>query len=223
MSHPTGFSVIAIDGGAATGKSSTARGVADRLGFLHVDTGAHYRAMTAALLKMGVQPLENTALAEALEQIKLETAVDGLHAKLIINGKTPKGTDLRLPEVNAAVSAFAALAPVRSSLFAYQRSQTAVARHHKLPGLVMEGRDIGSVIFPDANFTFFLFADESTRIARRAQEGQTDQISERDKMDSGRKTAPLICPDHAERIDTGALDLAAVINHICERVAHAAP
>ena len=79
----------------------------------------------------------------------------------------------------------------------------------------MEGRDIGSVIFPNADFRFFLFADEATRAARRAKDGQTDSIAERDKLDSQRKSAPLVCPEGAIRVDTGPLPLEGVVEHIC--------
>jgi cytidylate kinase len=107
---------------------------------------------------------------------------------------------------------------VRQALFDYQRSQADVARDEGFAGLIMEGRDIGSVIFPDAEHRFFLEADEATRAARRAKEGQTDSIAERDKMDKARKNAPLICPQGATRINTGPRTLEEVIQHIIERI-----
>jgi len=106
-------------------------------------------------------------------------------------------------------------------LFDYQRAQVSVARKEGYAGLIMEGRDIGSVIFPDADFRFFLYADEATRAARRAKEGQTDSIAERDKRDSQRKTAPLTCPEGATRVDTGPLTLEGVVEHITQIIENA--
>lgn len=202
-----------MDGGAAVGKSSTSRALAERLNLMHVDTGAHYRTLTAALLRAGIAP-EAGALENQLQSIRLETSLEGRSARLRINGEVPPNADLRSPEVNASVSKFAAIPAVRQALFDYQRSQAAVARDRGFAGLIMEGRDIGSVIFPDADYRFFLEADEATRSARRAKEGQTDSISDRDKMDSSRKNAPLICPEGATRVDTGPRTLKEVVEHI---------
>ena len=136
--------------------------------------------------------------------------------ELATHGHVPADADIRSPQVNANVSKFAAIESVREFLFNYQRSQAQVARDHaEFTGLIMEGRDIGSVIFPNADFRFFLFADEATRAARRAKDGQTDSIAERDKLDSQRKAAPLVCPEGAIRVDTGPLPLEGVVEHIC--------
>jgi cytidylate kinase len=116
------------------------------------------------------------------------------------------------------VSHFAALAPVRNKLFHYQRSLAKFARAQKFAGLVMEGRDIGSVIFPDAPYRFFLFADEQTRAKRRHSEGQTDAIAQRDKLDRSRSVAPLTCPSGATQIDTSQRTLAQVIQLIVDHV-----
>jgi len=214
MSKSNEFTIIAIDGGAATGKSSTSRGIADELDLMHVDTGSHYRTLTHALLTAGANPENETDITSALTALSLSTQIDGRSARLGINSVLPADTDLRSTEVNANVSKFAAVAAVRQKLFNYQRSLADLAREHNYTGLVMEGRDIGSIIFPDADFRIFLHADEATRAARRASEGQTDSIAARDKMDKSRKTAPLVCPDGATQVDTGPLTLKQVIAKI---------
>ena len=216
MSARSGFNIIAVDGGAATGKSSTSRAIAERLNLMHVDTGAHYRTLTFALLDAGADPEAPDVIPTVLKSLKLDTIIKGRSALLSINGDVPADADIRSPEVNANVSMFAAVESVREFLFNYQRSQAQVARDHaEFTGLIMEGRDIGSIIFPNADFRFFLFADEATRAARRAKDGQTDSIAERDKRDSQRKTAPLICPAGAVRVDTGPLPLEGVADYIC--------
>jgi cytidylate kinase len=212
------FKIVTMDGGAAVGKSSTSRGLAERLDCMHVDTGAHYRTLTYALLQAGADPDQPENIPEQLSALKLDTRLDGRSAKLSINGQVPADADIRSPEVNAAVSRFAALAPLRNFLFDYQRGQADVARAHGYAGLIMEGRDIGSVIFPDADHRFFLHADEATRAARRAKEGQTDSIAARDQMDTSRKTAPLICPEGATMVDTTPRTLDEVIEHILDRI-----
>lgn len=212
------FQIVAMDGGAATGKSSTSKGVAEQLGLMHVDTGAHYRSVTYALLKAGANPDEPETIPEQLKQLELGTAIEGRSAKLSINGTIPADSEIRSPEVNAAVARFAALDSVRQFLFEYQRSQADVAQEKGFAGLIMEGRDIGSIIFPDAPHRFFLHADEATRTARRAKEGQTDSISDRDKLDSTRKTAPLICPDGATEVDTGPYTLEEIIEQIIQHI-----
>lgn len=218
MTETSTFQIVAMDGGAATGKSSTSKGISERLGLMHVDTGAHYRSVTYALLQDGADPDKPEAIPEQLQRLSLNTELEGRSAKLSINGTVPTDTDIRSPEVNAAVAKFAAVCAVRQFLFDYQRSQAQFAREQPFNGLIMEGRDIGSVIFPDADHRFFLYADEATRAARRAKEGQTDSIAARDKIDSTRKTAPLVCPEGATKVDTGPRTLEEVIEHIIELI-----
>jgi cytidylate kinase len=183
---------------------------------MHVDTGAHYRTLTYALLNAGADSESPEAIPSLLESLALDTAIEGRSALLSINAHVPADAEIRSPQVNANVSKFAAIESVREFLFNYQRNQADVAREHpEFTGLIMEGRDIGSVIFPNAEHRFFLFADEATRAARRAKDGQTDSITERDKRDSQRKTAPLVCPEGATRVDTGPLPLEGVVDHIC--------
>ncbi len=199
-----------MDGGAASGKSSLARALAERFRFLHVDTGSHYRAVTLALRQAGVSPEDPAAVAAALARLSLGTHVEGRAVRIALAGRVPDPAALRSPEVNAAVSRFAALPAVRRFLFDYQRGQAAVARTQGFAGLVMEGRDIGSVIFPDAPLRLFLTADPATRAGRRAAEGQADAVAERDRLDSARATAPLTCPPGATVIDSSHLTLAEV-------------
>ena len=218
----TSFKIITIDGGAATGKSSTARALAKRLNLMHVDTGAHYRILTYALIKAGADSQKPDTISKLLKSLEFNTLVKESNAQLTIDGQVFSDTDIRSPEVNAQVSQFAALKPIRDSLLHYQRSQTRIARDQgRFSGLIMEGRDIGSVIFPDADFRFFLFADETIRAARRAEEGLIDSITERDKKDKTRKTAPLVCPEGAIKIDTAQLNLDQVVDLICKIIKNA--
>lgn len=204
------FLIIAIDGGAASGKSSSSRALSERFHLLHVDTGSFYRAVTAELLRRKVSPTDLEAVRKAVSALNLRTRVSGRSAQMEIDGHVA-GDEIRSREVNDHVSHFAAIPEVRTALLAYQRGQVEVARQHQFRGLVMEGRDIGSVIFPQADFRFFLHADPAERARRRASEGGNDSISERDRLDAGRKTAPLACPPGAISIDTTALTLPQVV------------
>jgi cytidylate kinase len=212
------FIIVAIDGGAASGKSSSSRTLSERFHLLHVDTGSFYRAVTAELLRRGIPAGDLPAVHRALAEITFGTRVTGRSAQMEIGGRVA-GDEIRSREVNANVSHFAAIPEVRTALLAYQRGQADVARAHHFRGLVMEGRDIGSVIFPDADFRFFLHADPEERARRRANEGQHDSIAERDRIDSSRKTAPLACPAGAVSIDSTHLDLAAVVDLMGKAIA----
>jgi cytidylate kinase len=212
------FIIVAIDGGAASGKSTSSRTLSERFNLLHVDTGSFYRAITAELLRRKVKASELPAVKAALAQIKLGTRVTGRSAQMEIDGRVG-GDEIRSGEVNDHVSHFAAIPEVRNALLAYQRGQADVARTHALRGVVMEGRDIGSVIFPDADFRFFLHAHPEERARRRASEGQQDSIAERDRIDSSRKTAPLACPAGAISIDTTFLTLPEVVEKMAAPIA----
>lgn len=203
--------IVAIDGGAASGKSTSARALSERFHLLHVDTGSFYRGLTAEMLRRGVAASDASAVETTLRALALTTRIDGRSARMEIAGRIVPESEIRGREVNEQVSHFAALPAVREALLAYQRDQVAVAREHGFRGVVMEGRDIGSVIFPDADFRFFLHADPAERARRRAREGQQDSIAERDRLDSSRKTAPLACPAGATSIDTTHLTPAQVV------------
>ena len=217
------FIIVAIDGGAASGKSSTSRALSERFDLLHVDTGSFYRAVTAELLHQGIAYTDTAAVAATAPELRLETAVAGRRAQMQINGRVVPESEIRSPAVNAAVSHFAAVPELRQALLAYQRDQAAVAREHGFRGLVMEGRDIGSVIFPAADFRFFLHADPEERARRRASEGQTDSIQERDRLDASRKSAPLTCPDGATDIDSTHLTLPEVVDRVATQLATRLP
>jgi cytidylate kinase len=188
---------------------------------MHTDTGAHYRTVALALLQAGIAPadgaaIENFLAGESTGGARLSTVLEGRSARLAVDGAAPADAALRTPEVNAAVSPFAAVPAVRQFLFDYQRGQPQVARERGFAGLVMEGRDIGSVILPEADVRIFLEADPVARAARRAAEGGVDAVVERDKRDSSRKTAPLVCPPGATRIDNTHLSLAQVVDEIAK-------
>ena len=216
---PSPFLIVAIDGGAAAGKSTTARALSARFNFLHIDTGSYYRALTAALLRRDVIATAPAAVEQALATLPLGTVVDGRRASITVAGETIPEAELRGPAVNAAVSHFAAIPAVRAALLAYQRDQARIAREHNFAGLVMEGRDIGTVIFPDADFRFFLHADPEERARRRAAEGQQDSIAERDRLDSTRKASPLACPEGAIDIDSTHLSLDDVVARVATPIA----
>ncbi len=212
------FIIVAIDGGAASGKSSSSRTLSERFNLLHVDTGSFYRAITAELLRRGVKAADLAGVRAALADLRLGTLVEGRSARMQLGGRIA-GDEIRSGEVNDHVSHFAAIPEVRTALLAYQRGQADVARERGFRGLVMEGRDIGSVIFPDATFRFFLHADPGERARRRANEGQQDSIAERDRIDSSRKTAPLACPPGAVSIDSTHLTLAEVVEQMARPIA----
>jgi cytidylate kinase len=213
------FLIVAIDGGAAAGKSTTARALSARFNLLHVDTGSYYRAVTHELLRQGVPTDDTNVIAHAAARMTLGTRVEGRNARIEIGGCGIDEADLRGPAVNAAVSHFAAVPAVRAALLAYQRDQARIAREHGFAGLVMEGRDIGTVIFPDADFRFFLHADPEERARRRAAEGQQDSIAERDRLDSTRKASPLQCPPGATGLDSTHLTLEEVVARVSAPIA----
>jgi 3-phosphoshikimate 1-carboxyvinyltransferase len=210
----TKFVSVAIDGGAACGKSSTSRTLSEKLGFLHVDTGAHYRSLTHILLQDFVDPKDSLAVRISLSKIKLSSFISGNSAFLALNNKILGEAELRSAVVNASVSQFAAVPEVRAFILAYQRNQVGVAQQNGFAGLVMEGRDIGSVVLPHATVRIYLEADATARNQRRKDEGIVDSIVLRDKIDSSRAAAPLVCAAGAIRIDNTSLSLSEVVEQI---------
>ena len=198
------FHVVAIDGGAGTGKSTTASLLSKRLNFLHVDTGSHYRSVTKHLLD---NEISLTMLDSYLDQnsILLTSEVNENRSNLAINGLVYASDSLRSAKINQAVSNFASNPKVRQILLGYQREQIEVARSENKSGLVMEGRDIGTVIFPDADLKVFLVADQKVRESRRINDGEVDQIASRDQLDSSRSIAPLKESGGSLRVDTSLL------------------
>ena len=205
MSSPL---VITIDGPAASGKSSVARILAKRLGYVYVNTGNMYRAMTWAVLETGIDPNDSDAVREKAAGITIESPVAEGQTQVSANGRLLTAEDLNSDPVNRAVSLVARVAEVRSRLVADQRALVS------LGSLVMEGRDIGSVVFPDSPHKFYIDASEEVRAARRAAQGHTDQVAERDRLDSTRKTSPLVVPEGAVVIDNSHLTLEQAVDAV---------
>ena len=208
------FTIIAIDGGAASGKSSTSRALAERFNLLHVDTGSFYRHLTAELLQRGVKHSDQAAVEMELSKLKFSTRLAGRSAQMLVGGH-PAGEEIRDQRVNENVAHFAAIPKLREVLIDYQRGQVEVGRQHGFRGLVMEGRDIGSKIFPDADFRFFLFADPVERAKRRAAEGRQDAITQRDTIDSHRLNQSA---QGAIAIDSTFLTLEQVVDKMAEMI-----
>lgn len=206
--------VIAIDGPAASGKSSVSRGVASAFGWLFVSSGHLYRAVAWGALRDGFSHDPSHSLIDWIAMRQLTLLEDEDPAKgvsLLLDGEnaTPH---LSKPEVAAKVSLIAAVPAVRDFINARLRS---LSETHDL---VMEGRDIGSVVFPETPWKFYLDASPEERARRRAKEGAVDSVAERDRLDSTRATSPLTIPPGATVIDTTHLDLqqviAAVLSHL---------
>lgn len=209
------FLVIAIDGGAASGKSSTAKALCKQCHFLHVDTGSHYRAVALACLKAAVPAVDGPALRGFLNGLAFGSCLRGRESLICFGDNPPPASvELRSKEVNQSVSQYAALPVVRDAVKIYQQDQVDLARRRGFNGIVMDGRDIGTVILPDADLKVFLVADPSTRQNRRILEGGIDAIAERDKWDSTRKTAPLKAAEDAVIIDNSRLSLTEVVQQI---------
>ena len=205
------FTTIAIDGGAGSGKSTTATNLSTKLNFLHVDTGSHYRSIASVLINesVGVNQID-----ENLNKFKLSSSVSGSKSLLLINDNLVPESILRSEEVNKSVSKYASISSVRNLLFEYQRSQVELAKKHNFNGLVMEGRDIGSIILPNADLKLFLHAPDSIRQNRRSGDGEKDQILQRDQMDTSRKVAPLVQSVDSIMINTGELSIEEVFSQI---------
>ncbi len=208
--------VVAVDGPSGSGKSSTARGVADRLHLAYLDTGAMYRAMTWALLQAGTDLTDPQTIAEAAQGVRLESGVDPLRPTIHADG-VDVAEAIRVEDVTATVSQVAAVPAVREQLVTLQRT-TITDNGHRI---VVEGRDIGSTVAPDADFKFFLIADPAARAARRAAEhGSTDTtateqaLARRDEIDSTRAASPLAKAEDAVLVDSTYMSLEQVIDTI---------
>ena len=195
---------IAIDGPAASGKSTVAKLIAKELGYTFINTGAMYRAIAWYLGRCGVQPNDGEKIAELLPGMPLSFGKDGAMSTVVFEGKT-LGPELTEPSTNENVSTVAAIPAVRAYLLQKQRE------YNKSEAVVMEGRDIGSVVFPDTPFKYFVTASPEVRAARRAAQGLTDSIAERDKKDSARACAPLTQAPEARLVDTSELSIEQVV------------
>ncbi len=195
MNHPI---VIAIDGTSASGKSTNAKLVAKALGFVHVDTGAMYRTLAWYCLQQHVNTEDPKAVAAACRRWKTSLAnVDG-HVHLLVAGKDP-GREIRTSEVSAATSHIAAVPKVRDWMKKQQRECI------QFGSLVMEGRDIGTNVFPETDYKFYLDAHIEERTKRRAAEGVNENLAARDQRDSQRAAAPLMIALGAKVINNSTL------------------
>jgi cytidylate kinase len=206
--------VVAIDGPSGSGKSSTSRGVAARLGLRYLDTGAMFRAMTWWMLQAGVDVHDPEAVAARVDEADVVSGTDPLAPTITVDG-TDVGAAIRTDAVTGAVSPVSTVPAVRARLLRLQRD--AIGRG----GIVVEGRDIGSVVCPDAPVKVYLTADPAARALRRAaEEGGSDlsateaSLLARDQIDSSRATAPLTMPDGAVHIDTTPYTLDEVIDQV---------
>lgn len=207
--------VIAVDGTSGSGKSSTCRGVADRLGLSYLDTGAMFRAITWWMLEAGVDVHDAAAVAARCDEPVVVSGTDPTHPTITVDEQDVAAA-IRTDAVNAAVSPVSTVPEVRARLLELQRS--IIAAHITSGGIVVEGRDIGSVVWPQAQVKVFLTADPGARAARRALEAGASDVSateaslrERDRIDSGRATAPLVMADGAAHLDTTTYTLDEVI------------
>jgi cytidylate kinase len=207
--------VIAIDGPAGSGKSTVARRLAERLGLEYLDTGAMYRAVTFAALRRGIDPADQEPVAQLAASVDLEVAKD--HVRVDDVDAT---IEIRGPEVSRAVSLVAANPGVRAEMVRRQREWAA-----DRGGGVIEGRDIGSVVFPDAVLKVYLSARPEVRAERRAAE-VTDldyetvaaDMARRDALDQGRETAPLRQADGAVELDTSDMSVDEIVADLAGRL-----
>lgn len=203
--------VIAIDGPAASGKSSVARALAKRLGFVYVNSGAMYRAVTWFVLQQKLPPNEAASVVALLPTMKMECGLRDGESTILIGGMDPTPF-LCADEINQSVSLIASMPEVRHALVLMQRQYAFDY------DLVMEGRDIGSVVFPDTPYKFYIDASPEVRARRRALQGQRDAITERDRTDTARKTSPLIIAEDAHVIDSSNLTVDGVVGEIIGRL-----
>ena len=206
--------VVAIDGPSGSGKSSTSRGVAARLGLRYLDTGAMYRGMTWWLLREGIDVHDREAVAARAAEPEILSGTDPSGPSILVEG-VDVGLAIRSAEVNAAVSPVSAVPEVRARLLELQRDAIGGG------GIVVEGRDIGAVVAPFAQVKVYLTADPDARARRRAaEEGGTDvhttqrSLLERDSIDSSRAASPLTMADDAVQIDTTAYTLDEVVDQV---------
>jgi len=211
------YIIIALDGAAGSGKSTTAQAICKKYKYIHVDTGLHYRAVSLHLLNLNISS-EDAPEYLLSSPLILSSKLDGFSVQLFIDGVHYPISELRTERMNREVSYYARLPEVRSLLLDYQRRLPDFGRKLGFSGVIMDGRDIGSVILPDADLKIYLHADLEVRQNRRLSDGERDSISARDQIDSTRKVAPLACPEDALSIDTSELPLDQVLQLISHRI-----
>ena len=196
------FRSLAIDGGAGTGKSTLSNLLSERNNYLYVETGSHYRAFSWMLMESEIEPEKVNEFIES-NSISILSKIIKNKSLITIDQQSFSKEKLRSPKVNQNVSRYAAIPALRKLLFDYQYSQVALAKESGFNGVILEGRDIGTKILPEADLKIFLWADAQIRVRRRSSDGETDSIISRDQMDINRMEAPLVCAEGAIKIDTG--------------------
>jgi len=213
---------IAIDGPAGAGKTTTARLVAKALGLLHVDTGAMYRAVALAVLRKGVDPADREAVKKVVEDVRIDQKVINDEVRTYLDGEDVSN-GIRTPEVDKVVSIISAYPFVREKMVELQRKMA------QKGGVVIEGRDIGTVVLPDADLKVFMKASPEERARRRLKELELrgikadfdkilEEIKKRDEMDSTRDYAPLKIPEDAFILDTTNLSIEEQVDLILKEV-----
>jgi len=223
-SGPVFSGVVALDGPSGTGKSTVARGLARRLGARYLDTGAMYRAATIAVLRAGIapdaaDPESALAITKTVEGATIDVSTNPDHVSVTLDGEAVDA-EIRENHVTAAVSAVSAVPAVRAQLVAAQRELIGDG------GIVVEGRDIGTVVWPLAKPKVYLTASVETRASRRAGEqgpaadvaAVAADIERRDRLDSGRAASPLAQAEDAIELDTTDLDIDQVIDRLVDMV-----
>lgn len=213
--------IIAIDGPAGSGKSTTARLVAQKLGYIYIDTGAMYRALTLKVINSGIDPNDEKSVAQLAENTRIELLYENGNLKVMLDGNdvTEK---IRTPEVTSFVSIVSAHPKVREAMVKKQQELG------KDGGVVMDGRDIGTVVFPNAHLKIFMTADIKERARRRQKELEAQgfkidlekliyEIEERDKFDSSREVGPLKKADDAIEIDTTNLTIDEQVDFVLKK------
>src|SRR6266478_6887600 len=203
--------VVAIDGPAASGKSSVARELARRLGFAYVNSGAIYRAITWHILQKGIDAGESDRVVHAVESAQITCWLRDNESRIFIDNVDPSDY-LRDDRVNESVSRVSSIPRVREIVVEKMRE------HAQGRDLVIEGRDIGSVVFPDTAYKFYVDASPEVRLRRRAAQGQRDEIAARDRADSSRRASPLVIAEDAHVIDSSNFTIEGVVGEIIGRL-----
>lgn len=217
-----GGPIITIDGPAGSGKSTTARLVSERLGYLYLDTGAMYRAFTLAVIRSGYEQKDEARIIALLDETRLGMEVSGGDMNVFLNDEDVSG-EIRTPEIDQDVTWVCQIPEVRERLVGWQREIAGKG------GIIAEGRDMGTVVFPDADLKFYLVADPESRAHRRWKElrqrgvikslsSVLNEIMERDTTDSTRSLSPMVKPADAIEIDTSDLTIEQQVGSIVSRI-----
>ncbi|MDF1825687.1 MAG: (d)CMP kinase [Verrucomicrobiales bacterium] len=204
--------IVAIDGPAASGKSTVAKRIASCLQIVFVSSGGMYRAFTWRVLEEGIDPADTKAVLEILKVTRFDCGEESGLGTFAVDGRFLTKEELSARSVNENVSTIAAIPEVRERLVAEQRA------YGEANGVVMEGRDIGSVVFPNTPYKFYIDASPEVREQRRRAEGVTDSIAARDKTDSNRKASPLVIPEDAIVVDSSYMSVEEVVEKVISEI-----